>query len=150
MEPPHQHGRIRLHPRKRNHNFLITQSLHASRPLLRDEWGKKGVYMTPADRSTGTTLANWVGMGINILNEKIKISPIDQKPQLFFFKNCDNTIREFQSYRWKEERKPALYNSGRPEKADDHCMDALRYFAVAFKGRRRIEFPDDDKDWSFV
>ncbi len=106
--------------------------------------------MTPADRSTGTTLANWVGMGINILNEKIKISPIDQKPQLFFFKNCDNTIREFQSYRWKEERKPALYNSGRPEKADDHCMDALRYFAVAFKGRRRIEFPDDDKDWSFV
>jgi len=38
-----------------------------------------------------------------------------------------------------------------PEKANDHLMDALRYFAVSYK--KQIEIPEnfnkDTVDWSF-
>ena len=39
---------------------------------------------------------------------------------------CENTIREFNSYRWDE--KASARGEDKPIKEHDHCMDALRYF----------------------
>ena len=86
------------------------------------DWAQKGVYITGARRDSSTNRGEWVGHGIDIVQEKLKVSVVDQKPQLFVTKKCENLIREFESYKWKEERDPQLNNPGRPEKSNDHCM----------------------------
>ena len=40
--------------------------------------------------------------------------------------DCPETIKEFASYVWDE--KAADRGEDKPVKANDHCMDALRYF----------------------
>lgn len=110
------------------------------------EWQKKGVYLTAASREGNTNLTEWVKTGIDIINEKIKISAIDQKPRFFVFNHCENLLKEIESYRWKEE---ADGTTKRPEKLDDHGPDALRYFAISYRGRQNVVIPDDGKDWSF-
>lgn len=114
-----------------------------------DEFRERSVYITPAVRTQGTTGQSWVLFGIEKVASKMLRVPghtvqgvthtqeqIRQGiPSLFIFKNCKNTLKELESYRWRE--KPAtqaedLNEPSRPEKANDHAMDALRYFAVSY------------------
>ena len=78
------------------------------------------------------------------------------EPGLFIFNNCTNTIREFETYRWKEKsvtQAQDLNEPDVPEKANDHAMDALRYFAVSYMKQSAPYIPAKDslenKDWSF-
>lgn len=121
-----------------------------SNPQMLELWAKNGVYLTKAVRTPNTNLREWVSDGIDIIAQRLKVSVLDQKPRLFVFKNCENTIREFEVYRWKEEKDETTNKHGIPEKANDHCMDALRYFAVSYRGKQRIYLPPDDKNWSFT
>ena len=121
-----------------------------SAPQIMADWAKKGLYITGARRDPNTNKGEWVGHGIDLIQERLKISAVDQQPQLFVFKNCENLIREFEIYRWKEEKDMQLNNPGRPEKANDHLLDALRYFAVSYRGKQQYVVEDDKKDWSFT
>lgn len=47
----------------------------------------------------------------------------ENHPRLYIFKNCVNLIREFKGYRWGE--------GEHPRKADDHCLDELRYYVMS-------------------
>ena len=49
----------------------------------------------------------------------------DGRPRLTVEPHCVNTIAEFESYCWKENREGEYKDE--PEKANDHAMDALRY-----------------------
>ena len=125
-----------------------------SNSMLIKEWGLKGVYLTPARRTVElqggqTNLTQWVATGINMIQEKLKVSVIDQKPQLFIFKNCEYIIKEFEAYEWEEPKNELLNNPGRPKKANDHALDALRYFACSYTGRQYYVPPADNKNWSF-
>lgn len=111
------------------------------------EWQKKGVYLTPASREGNTNLSEWVKTGIDIINEKIKISPIDQQPRLFIFNHCENLLKEMESYKWKEEPDGS---TRRPDKKNDHGPDALRYFALSYRGTQQIVIEDDGRNWSFT
>jgi hypothetical protein len=128
---------------------VILSYADPSNPKELERWAKNGVYLTRAVRPPGTTLGNWVQTGIDIVQEKLKVSVMDQKPQLFIFKNCKDTINEFESYRWKVEKDPQLNQPGRPEKANDHHMDAIRYFAVSYRQHQKYIEPESKKDWSF-
>lgn len=55
---------------------------------------------------------------------------------LLFSAECKNTIEEFQSYAWDE--KAAAAGEDRPIKANDHCMDAMRYFVTTVLGRQVV------------
>lgn len=114
------------------------------------DWPSKGVYLTAARREVSANLREWVGSGIDIIQELLKVSPINNQPRLFIFKHCVNTIREFESYEWEEEKDETLNKPGRPKKANDHALDALRYIACSYQGRQQIYLPDDKKDWSFT
>lgn len=111
------------------------------------EWQKKGVYLTPASRAGNTNLSEWVKTGIDIINEKIKVSPMDKKPNLFIFNHCENFLKEMESYKWKEERDGT---TRRPDKLNDHGPDALRYFALSYHGRQVYLPEKDNKNWSFT
>lgn len=118
------------------------------------EFAQRGIYITPANKETGTNFNSWVRFGIEKVSEKLKIVPghsvpsvqvvnrepstsVSGMPKLFILSNCTNTIREFETYRWKEKsvtQAQDLNEPDVPEKANDHAMDALRYFAVSYKG----------------
>lgn len=108
------------------------------------EFAERGVYITPANKDTGTSNKNWVNFGIEKVAEKLKPIPghfvdkvgKDNQPKLFVFNNCENTIREFETYRWREKSPTAaqdLNEPEEPEKANDHIMDALRYCVVSYQ-----------------
>lgn len=110
------------------------------------EFAQRGIYITPANKETGTSFNSWVRFGIEKVSEKLKQVPghivqsskttTSGNPSLFVFSSCVNLIREFETYRWKEKsvtQAQDLNEPDVPEKANDHAMDALRYFAVSYK-----------------
>lgn len=90
-----------------------------------------GIYITSALKLF-TGGEDWVNSGINKVKNWLK--PMEGRPRLYVFKNCENTIREFESYRWLEAKEG---EKGRQivEKINDDCMDALRYFICSYEGR---------------
>lgn len=111
------------------------------------EFSQRGIYITPANKETGTTFNSWVRFGIEKVSERLKMVPghtVNQVrsqaesglPKLFIFSTCTNVIKEIETYRWKEKsvtQAQDLNEPDVPEKANDHAMDALRYFAVSYK-----------------
>ena len=55
--------------------------------------------------------------GISVVKSYLKTA--DGRNRLFIFKNCVNLIRELKSYWWGD--------GDNPIKADDHCLDEMRY-----------------------
>ena len=117
------------------------------------EFAQRGIYITPANKEIGTQFNSWVRFGIEKVSERLKSIPGNitsfqrsgdtsariresGEPSLYVFANCTNVIREFETYRWKEKsvtQAQDLNEPDVPEKANDHAMDALRYFAVSYK-----------------
>jgi len=126
----------------------------------------RNIYITSASRDTGTSLSKWVTYGIDKVAEKLVKrlgvpSPYEgyersEKgiPSLFIFSHCSKTINEFETYRWKERKdKSDVKTPEAPEKVDDDCMDALRYFAVSYR-KPDNWMPDandiSNKNWSLI
>jgi PBSX family phage terminase large subunit len=89
------------------------------------DYGSFGLTITPAVRIFGKD-HGWVSSGIEKVRETLKLNSVG-RPRLYIFRNCEKTIEEFEKYRWME-KKEDLNARDVPEKVDDHCMDALRYF----------------------
>lgn len=131
-DPDYHAGRINAN----NLNQRVSQSwCDPNNSLLYvEDYNKRGIYLTPASKEGGTAVS-WVRFGIEKVAEKLKIVP-GKKPALHVFSTCTNTLREFESYRWKEKsvtQAQDLNEPDVPEKANDHAMDALRYFAVSYQ-----------------
>ena len=130
------------------------------------EFAQRGIYITPANKKTGTNQNSWVRFGIEKVSEKLKAMPgkfvdalLSQKhnggrerpqamPSLFVFNNCTNLIREFETYRWKEKsvsQAQDLNEPDVPEKANDHALDSLRYFAVSYTKYEEYKAPPDQE-----
>lgn len=115
------------------------------------EFATRGIYITPANKEIGQAFNTWVTFGIDKVAQKLKSVPGRVRtfpsksetsgeslgmPSLFIFNTCTNTTREFETYRWKEKSVTQAQDLNEPdvvEKANDHAMDALRYFAVSYK-----------------
>jgi phage terminase large subunit len=128
-----------------------------------DEFSKRGIYITKADKETSTAFNTWVRFGIEKVSEKLKQIPgrtVSSAPgktaSLYVFSSCQNVIREFETYRWKEKsvtQAQDLNEPDVPEKANDHAMDALRYFAVSYNKQPKYVVPPNDislKNWSII
>jgi phage terminase large subunit len=83
-----------------------------------DEYKDNGINFFPAD--------NALLAGINRVNEYFKSG------KLKIFKNCENTIREVENWKWKK-LKPGLERNQpeEPEDKNDHACDALRYAVMS-------------------
>jgi len=135
------------------------------------EFQQRGIYITKANKEQGTSNDNWVRLGINKVGERLKRTPghlvnmvqrpgigtdvhdmEKGEPKLFVFARCKEAIREFETYRWKEKsvtQAQDLNEPDQPEKANDHAMDALRYFAVSHRRAPSTVAPKqwDDSQW---
>jgi phage terminase large subunit len=109
------------------------------------EFATKGIYITPANKESNQTSEGWVRFGIEKVAERLRVIPGHfvsairrghAEPRLFIFNICPNTISEFENYRWQEKsvsQAQDLNEPDKPEKANDHAMDALRYFVVSYR-----------------
>jgi hypothetical protein len=85
---------------------------------------------------------NDVPLGINRVKEWLKLHDYDgdgvpETPHLYVVSNCVNTIREFNTYRVKEQTEKMAEKMDpkeEPRKKDDHAMDALRYLLAGHFG----------------
>jgi len=131
------------------------------------EFAQRGIYITPANKEVGTNFNSWVRFGIEKVAERLKIYSGTPRPylasqtndegsndrgypKLFIFSSCTNLIREFETYRWKEKsvtQAQDLNEPDVPEKANDHAMDALRYFAVSYSKPQLPGKPYNPKKW---
>ena len=131
------------------------------------EFAQRGIYITPANKEVGTNFNSWVRFGIERVSEKLKSIPgrpipygVTEKsstigvPKCFIFSNCINTIRELETYRWKEKsvtQAQDLNEPDVPEKANDHALDSLRYFAVSYRKADPVYTPPvtdvSNKNW---
>ncbi len=83
-----------------------------------DEYRDYGIRFEPAD--------NALLAGINRVNECFKSG------KLVIFKNCVNTLREVENWKWKKIKPGVDKNkSEEPENKDDHLCDCLRYLAMS-------------------
>lgn len=135
---------------KSTNNILATYGDPSGAQWI-SEFAQRGIYITPANKEVGTNFNSWVRYKIEKVAEKLKCVPghdvpsvrnqesevfAGSMPSLFIFNTCTNTIREFETYRWKEKsvsQAQDLNEPDVPEKANDHIMDALSYFAVSYQ-----------------
>jgi len=66
---------------------------------------------------------NTVNPGLQAVKNRLVVQG-DSKPRLFISRSAVNTIAEFESYQWTE-NKHGMRDE--PVKANDHALDALRY-----------------------
>lgn len=84
--------------------------------------------------------------GVERVKEFLKLKPVtdtlgyetsEMRPSLFVHPRCRNTIREFNTYRVKEQTEKMYEQKDpkeEPRKKDDHAMDAIRYFIAGHFG----------------
>lgn len=117
---------------KTNPNYPVLMTFgdpSAAQEML--DYASKGCIITPATKIFTGGEMDWVNSGIEKVRQALKINSQTGKPRLFVSQNCVNTIREFESYHWMEKNTVGIQKDV-PEKKDDHCMDALRYFMVSY------------------
>lgn len=134
-------------------NFIATFG-DPSGKQERIDYAKYGVHITQANKQvldavTGkvqpTDDHSWILHRIGLIQERLKVNPVTRRPRLFIHKDCVNTIREFESYRWQERKDLSLNAKDVPEKADDHTIDALGYFMCSYEKRGRREFRQPER-----
>lgn len=113
------------------------------------DYGNEGLYITPAVKVIPGDEPSWIRSGIDKTSQLLKISSKFGKPKLFIFNNCVNLIREFESYKWLEQKQEGINEKDIPFKANDHALDALRYFVISFCqghiGDVLANWPDEGK-----
>ncbi len=117
---------------------LIDPSARQSSPL-----GYSSVVAEYLDYGIDTVpAANDLRAGINRVSEYLRVDPgrfhpltcENGSPRLFVFSFCENLIREFPQYRWRQLKAMEMGARNQPEEpqgVDDHALDALRYFLVS-------------------
>ena len=110
--------------------------------------GKRPIRAYIVDPSATSFIVCLRRRGLHVVNARNEVlagiaatsSALHQK-RLMFHKSCVNTIQEFNTYTWDEKA-----DDDRPNKDNDHAMDAVRYFvktalrkALPTLNRRTIE-----------
>lgn len=115
-------------------NIYITKELYETR-LTNEELIEKLKYFVKnknaeiyADSAEPARIEEITRAGFNVYAAKKEIkNGIDfvKRKKIYIHESCANTIKEIQSYKWKEKKDGEILDE--PVKFMDHAMDALRY-----------------------
>lgn len=78
----------------------------------------------------------------DVLNGISNVSTMLRQDKLVFMPRCKNTIDEFGVYAW--DTKATDRGIDQPIKANDHCLDAVRYFVKTLRLVRKFDRYDDE------
>ncbi len=95
------------------------------------DYAQYGIFVASAVKFY-TDNQDWVKSGIDKVSQYIKLDSITQRPRLYVFNTCVNTIKEFETYAWQEQS-TTVNSKEVPVKENDHLMDALRYFIGSYQ-----------------
>ena len=93
-----------------------------------------------ADSAEPARIEEIARAGFNIYPAKKEVkNGIDyiKRKKIYIHESCVNTIKEIQSYKWKEKKDGEILDE--PVKFLDHAMDALRYAVYTHQNRARVE-----------
>jgi len=82
-----------------------------------------GVFI-PVKKQSGESVENYVRWKIQKFAERLKPDK-NGKTKYIVNPRCRNTIKEFETYHWKRKTRDDDPNPEKPDKKDDHIMDAL-------------------------
>jgi phage terminase large subunit len=102
--------------------------LHEVEAFIVDPSAKKLIESMRSEGLPVSEAVNDVLAGIRGVQSRLAIKG-DGLPRLTVSPECENTIREMETYEWMKERDGS--EKDKPRKQHDHAMDALRY-AVAY------------------
>lgn len=136
-------------------NIYITKELYETR-LTNEElierlktfvYSKNAeIYADSAEPARITEIAR-AGFNVYPAEKSVK-DGIDfvKRKMIYLYKDCTNTIKEIQMYKWKEDRKGNVLDE--PVKFNDHAMDALRYAVYTYYkwNKNRVSVFEKD-DW---
>lgn len=86
-----------------------------------------GEDFVPVKKESGETNQNYVRYKVEKFADRLRVKA-DGRAGYYVHPSCENTIHEFETYRWKEKRvneESDINEPEMPEKANDHMMDAL-------------------------
>ena len=93
-----------------------------------------------ADSAEPARIEEIARAGFNIYPAKKDVKDgIDflKRKMIYLYKDCTNTIKEIQMYKWKESKNGEILDE--PVKFNDHAMDAMRYAVYTYQNRARVE-----------
>ena len=115
-------------------NIYITKELYETRLTNEELIGKLKSFVKNknaeiyADSAEPARIEEISRAGFNIFSAKKEIkNGIDfvKRKKIYIHESCTNTIKEIQSYKWKENKNGEILDE--PVKFLDHAMDAMRY-----------------------
>lgn len=115
---------------KSPHFITMTYGDSASAQSIRD-LSEYGIYVSPIKKTTGASGEDYIKAGVEKIKQFLKIQEGTGKPKLFISPQCQNLIFEFMNYSWQEEKED-INQPERPQKFNDHALDALRYFIYEY------------------
>lgn len=98
-----------------------------------------GVYFEPIEKGPDS-----VKHGIVKVAELLKVRKDTGKPTLMFNKDLTWIADEFERYRWMQNKSSDNVIKEVPNKVNDDAMDAIRYFAMAWK--KEVDYSNDIPD----
>lgn len=101
----------------------------SAQPAMIEELNRLGVRFKGVDKGKDS-----VKNGIAKVAELLKVRADTGRPTLMFNKNLEWIAREFESYRWVENKSADNSIKEVPYKVNDDAVDAIRYFVMSYKG----------------
>jgi len=102
------------------------------------ELQKYGMGVLPVSKTSGSG-ENYTVFKIRKVTEKLR------NASFFVFKNCVNTIDEFEKYKYKEVNEGGVVKE-EPAKMDDHALDAIAYLITSIPDHVEPTMGDDYKN----
>lgn len=115
---------------KSGHFITQTYGDSASAQSIKDI-SEHGIFVTPIRKTTGSSGQDYVKAGIEKIKQYLKVQEGTGQPKLHISPTCQNLIFEFMNYSWEEEKEDRN-NDEKPQKFNDHALDALRYFIYEY------------------
>lgn len=110
----------------------------SAQPAMIEELNRLGVRFKGIDKGKDS-----VKNGIVKVAELLKVRNDTGKPTLMFNRNLDWIAREFEGYKWVENKSADNAIKEVPYKVNDDAMDAIRYMAMEFKKQETMINPNN-------
>lgn len=103
----------------------------SAQPAMIEELNRLGVRFSPVEKGPDS-----VKNGIAKVAELLKVRADTGKPTLMFNKDLDWIAREFEAYKWVENKSADNAIKEVPYKVNDDAVDAIRYMVMSYKGNQ--------------